>query len=304
MFDWRQLRRWNIQLDQLPPNSDVRFREYTFWEQNRRYIAGALAIFLTQSCLIAGLLMQRSRRRRAEGALRTNEQALQISQEDTRKLAGRIIAAQEVERGRIARELHDDISQKVALLAMDIHQIGLSDEPGVRARANIMSERTAEIATDLHNLSHELHPAKLQLLGLVQATQYLCRDLAARHQVGIEFGHERMPSTVPPETALCLYRIVQEALQNVVRHSGARTASVRLTGSPESLQLEVSDSGKGFEITKLGDGMGLLSMRERVNLLHGHLTMWSKHGAGTRLAVRVPLVRTDTTAGHATAQIA
>ena len=304
MFDWRQLRRWNIQLDQLPPNSDVRFRDYTFWEQNRRYIAGALAIILMQSCLIAGLLMQRSRRRRAEGALRTNEQALQISQEDTRKLAGRIIAAQEVERGRIARELHDDISQKVALLAMDIHQIGLSDEPGVRARANIMSERTAEIATDLHNLSHELHPAKLQLLGLVQATQYLCRDLAARHQVAIEFGHERMPSTVPPETALCLYRIVQEALQNVVRHSGARTASVRLTGSPESLQLEVSDSGKGFEITKLGDGMGLLSMRERVNLLQGHLTMWSKQGAGTRLAVRVPLERTDTTAGHATAQIA
>ena len=167
-----------------------------------------------------------------------------------------------------------------------------------------MSERTAEIATDLHNLSHELHPAKLQILGLVQATQYLCRDLAARHQVGIDFAHERMPSTVPPETALCLYRIVQEALQNVVRHSGARTASVRLTGSPESLQLEMSDSGKGFEITKLGDGMGLLSMRERVNFLQGHMTMWSKQGAGTRLAVRVPTARADATVGRATAQIA
>jgi signal transduction histidine kinase len=304
MFDWRQLRRWNIQLDQLPPNSDVRFREYTFWEQNRRYIAGASAVFLIQSCLIAGLLMQRSRRRRAEGALRTNEQALQVSQEDSRKLAGRIIAAQEVERGRIARELHDDISQKVALLAMDIHQIGLSDAPGVRARANVMSERTAEIATDLHNLSHELHPAKLQILGLVQATQYLCRDLAARHQVGIDYAHERMPSTVPPETALCLYRIVQEALQNVVRHSGARNATVRLTGSAESLELEVLDSGKGFEITRLGDGMGLLSMRERVNFLHGQMTMWSKPGVGTRLVVNVPVARADATAGRATAQIA
>ena len=248
MFDWRQLRRWNIQLDQLPPNSDVRFREYTFWEQNRRYVAGALAVFLLQSCLIAGLLMQRSWRRRAEGALRANEQALQVSQEDTRKLAGRIIAAQEVERARIARELHDDISQKVALLAMDIHQIGLSEAPGVRGRADIMSERTAEIATDLHNLSHELHPAKLQILGLVQATQFLCRDLAARHHLGIDFAHERMPSSVPPETALCLYRIVQEALQNVVRHSGATNAAVKLSGSPESLQLEISDSGKGFEI--------------------------------------------------------
>ena len=233
-----------------------------------------------QSGLIAGLLMQRSRRRRAEGALRANEQALQVSQEDTRRLAGRIIAAQEVERARIARELHDDISQKVALLAMDIHQIGLSDAPGVRGRANVMAERAAEIATDLHNLSHELHPAKLQILGLVQATQYLCRDLAARHQLGIDFVHDRMPSNVPPDPALCLFRIVQEALQNVVKHSGATNAVVRLTGSAESLQLEISIRAMASTCTKLGDGMGLLSMRERVNFLDGHMTIWSKHGAG------------------------
>ena len=304
MFDWRQLRRWGIRLDQLPVDSDVRFREYTFWEQNQRYVVGALTVFLIQGGLIAGLLLQRSRRRRAEGALRVNEHALQVSQDDTRRLAGRLIAAQEVERARIARELHDDISQKVALLAMDINQIALSDVPGVRGKVRIMAERAAELGTDLHNLSHELHPAKLQNLGLVQATEFLCRDFAGRHRLHIDFVHDRMQSDVPPEPALCLFRIVQEALQNVVKHSGARNAAVKLIGSPESLQLEISDSGGGFDTSKLGDGMGLLSMRERVNFLDGHMTIRSTPGTGTRIAVRVPVAHAKATAGKATVRIA
>ena len=123
MFDWRQLHKFGVALDKLPAESDIRFREYTFWEQNQRYVISALAVFLVQSGLIVGLLIQHGRRRRAEQALRTNEQELRASHDDARRLAGRIIAAQEVERARIARELHDDISQKVALLAMDIHQV-------------------------------------------------------------------------------------------------------------------------------------------------------------------------------------
>ncbi len=289
MFDWRQLRRWGIDVARLPAGSDVQFREYTFWEQNRAYVVGAATVFLIQSCLIAGLLLQRSRRRRAESALRANEQALQSSQEDTRRLAGRLIAAQEVERARIARELHDDISQKVALLAIDITQIGLSEAPGVRKKASIMAERAAEIGTDLHNISHELHPAKLQMLGLVKATQFLCRDLAGRHRLDIDFVHDHMPQSVPPESALCLFRIAQEALQNVVKHSGARNAAVELTGSADSLRLEISDSGGGFDTSKLGKGMGLLSMRERVNFLDGHITIRSTRGGGTSIAVRVPI---------------
>ena len=304
MFDWRQLRKWNIDLDRLPAGAEVRFREYTFWQQNRRYVAGAMGIFLIQSCLIAGLLLQRSRRRRAESALRVNEHALQVSQEDTRRLAGRLIAAQEVERARIARELHDDVSQKVALLAMDISQIALSDAPGVRGRADIMAERAAEIGTDLHNLSHELHPAKLQMLGLVQATQFLCRDLAQRHRLSIDFVHDSMPSSVPPDPALCLFRITQEALQNVVKHSGARSAVVRLTGSAQSLQLEIADSGGGFDTAKLGNGMGLLSMQERVHFLDGQMTIRSRPGTGTRIGVRVPIATTQAATNHTAARIA
>jgi signal transduction histidine kinase len=304
MFDWRQLRKWGIDVNQLPAGSNVQFREYTFWEQNRAYVAGTATIFLIQSCLIAGLLMQRSRRRRAESALRVNEHALQVSQEDTRRLAGRLIAAQEIERARIARELHDDLSQKVARLAMDIHQIGLSAAPGIRGRAEVMAERAAEIGTDLHNLSHELHPAKLQNLGLVQATQSLCRDLSQRHRLSIDFVHDSMPAHVPPDPALCLFRITQEALQNVVKHSGARNAVVRLTGTAQSLQLEIADSGGGFDTARLGDGMGLLSMRERVNFLDGHMTLRSRPGAGTRIAVRVPMGKRQAAANHAAARIA
>jgi signal transduction histidine kinase len=303
MFDWRQLRKWGIDVNQLPAGSNVQFREYTFWEQNRAYVVGAVTIFLIQSCLIAGLLMQRSRRRRAESALRVNEHALQVSQEDTRRLAGRLIAAQEIERARIARELHDDLSQKVALLAMDIHQIGRS-AAGIRGRAEVMAERAAEIGTDLHNLSHELHPAKLQNLGLVQATQFLCRDLAQRHRLSIDFVHDSMPPHVPPDPALCLFRITQEALQNVVKHSGARDAVVRLTGTSQSLQLEIADSGRGFDTARLGNGMGLLSMRERVNFLDGHMTIRSKAGTGTRIAVRVPIGNDQATANHTAARIA
>jgi signal transduction histidine kinase len=304
MFDWRQLRKWGIDVDRLPAGTDVRFRTYTFWEQNQEYVIGASVVFLLQSCLIAGLLIQRSRRRRAESALRVNEHALQVSQEDTRRLAGRLIAAQEVERARIARELPDDLSQKVALLAMDIHQIGLSAAPGIRGRADVMAERAAEIGTDLHNLSHELHPAKLQNLGLVQATQFLCRDLAKRHRLSIDFVHDSMPATVPPDPALCLFRITQEALQNVVKHSGARNAVVRLTGSAQSLQLEITDSGGGFDTARLGNGMGLLSMRERVDFLDGHMTIRSRPGTGTRIAVRVPAGNVQATADRDAARIA
>ena len=238
MFDWRQLQRWGIDL------------EYTFWEQNRTYVIVAAAVFLIQTVLIAGLLIQRARRRRAEGALRDNERALSLSHEDTRKLAGRLIAAQEVERARIARKLHDDISQKVALLAMDVNQVSLNAPVGVSGRVNTIAERASEIATDLHNLSHELHPAKLQILGLVPATQYFCRDFSARHKLTIDFVHDRVPANVPTEPALCLFRIVQEALQNIVKHSGARHATVTLTGTPGLLQLEIHDSGAALTSRK------------------------------------------------------
>ena len=254
-----------------------------------QYVIGVLAVLVAQSALIIGLLIQHARRRRAEQALRANERALRASHDDTRRLAGRLIAAQEVERARIARELHDDISQKVALLAMDIHQVSTSAGLAIAGRVAVMADRASEIATDLHNLSHELHPSKLQILGLVPATQFFCRDFAARHNLTIDFTHHGIPASVPGDTALCLFRIAQEALQNVAKHSGGTSATVRLNGTDGFLHLEVLDSGTGFDAQKLSTGMGLVSMRERVYFLGGDMDIWSMPGAGTQISVRVPV---------------
>ena len=122
MFDWRQLQRWGIGHDQLPPHSDVRFREVTFWDQYRWAAIVVLSVVVIQSALISGLLFQRVRRRRAEGALRDTESALRVSHRQVQSLAGRLITAQEAERSRIARELHDDLSQKLALLSIELEQ--------------------------------------------------------------------------------------------------------------------------------------------------------------------------------------
>lgn len=267
-------------------------------------VMGILVVILAQSCLIAGLLWQQSRRRDALPALDADERALRLSHEHARRIAGRVIAAQEVERARIARELHDDLSQKVAMLIIDIRQISQCGGAAMMGKLGLMAERAAELGTDLHNLSYELHPAKLRFLGLVKATQCLCRDVAVRHSLDIAFTHERMPAIVAPDRALCLYRIVQEALQNVVKHSGASRAVVRLTGAPDSLKLEISDSGGGFDTSKPRDGIGLLSMRERVNLLNGSVTVESAPGSGTRITVRVPANEAAAAGDHVEARIA
>jgi signal transduction histidine kinase len=278
----------------LPAGSDMRFPAPTTWQLYRWYIIVAVTIFGLQTLLIGGLLAQRNRRRRAEAAIWKSEAALRTSYEQIRQLAGRLIGAQEIERARMARELHDDLSQKVALLAMDIHQISFGATAETLQQLDAIADRTAEIATDIHNLSHQLHPAKLQILGLVVATQSFCRDFAARHDLKIEFSHDRMPASIAPDSALCLFRIIQEGLQNVVKHSGARIAVVKLTGMAGSLHLEISDSGHGFDPSKLTDGIGLLSMHERMNYLGGQMTIWSMPESGTRIEARVPIEQAET----------
>jgi len=207
-----------------------------------------------------------------------------------RDLAGRLIASQEDERHRIARELHDDVSQKIALLAIGIDQLAAT-LPAEQSRFRELSDRAGEIATDIHDLSHELHPSKLQTLGLVDSLQLLCRDVARQGTVDVVFKRDIVPQDVEPNVALCLYRIAQEALHNVVRHSSARHAEVRLSGDAEYLVLQVSDSGVGFD-AKRGrwEGLGLASMRERAAFLKGQLAVHTFPGGGTRLGVRVPIV--------------
>ena len=232
---------------------------------------------------------------RRRGVTRTPDCPLNASYKRIHDLAGRLIAGQETERHRIARELHDDLSQKLALLTIDIEQLArgaLMRITGVARRVRSISKRSAEIASDVHRLSHELHPTKLEALGLVAAVRTICRDVSHQHGIDVDFSHTRVPTAIPPQVALCFYRIVQEALHNVVKHSGAKQASVKLTGGDDALDLAIADPGLGFVPSTTGStGLGLVSMRERVNFLGGRIAIHSAPGRGTRIGVRAPLER-------------
>ena len=208
-------------------------------------------------------------------------------------LAGRVIAKQEAERQRIARELHDDLAQKIALVNMEIDQLAAKGLPEtVRARFHILSGWIREIALDLHNLSHDLHPSKLQALGLPRALNALCHDISRQGRVHVTFAHDDLPQPVDPHVSLCLYRITQEALHNVSRHSQARDAQVHLTSADDRhLALQIADSGVGFDARARHSGMGLVNMRERVEFLGGDLSIDAVPGSGTRISVRVPLAQ-------------
>ena len=205
----------------------------------------------------------------------------------------RLLEAQEAERARIARELHDDIGQRLALLSMALEQLQQSADSASELHRSIaaLSRQTVDIATDVQALSHELHSSKLQLLGVVPAIRDFCSEVSARHKVEVDFTHQDVPGTVRPDIALCLFRVLQEALQNAVRHSAAARFAVSLEGTPKVLTLTVRDGGCGFnpESVPRDRGLGLTSMRERLKLVAGELVIDSKPASGTTVVARVPL---------------
>ena len=209
-----------------------------------------------------------------------------------RALAGRIIVSQEQERQRIARELHDDLSQKIGLLNLEVDQIADEVAGDIhRTRLEQVSSQIGEIAGDLTNLSHRLHPSRLQTLGLIESVRLLCSEISQRRQVNIEFSSSELPNAVDPRVSLCLYRIAQEALHNVAKHSQARDASVELTREGNEVCLQIADTGVGFDPVALEHvGLGLVSMRERVGVLKGDLVINATPGGGTHIGVRVPLM--------------
>jgi signal transduction histidine kinase len=293
--DWRQLRRWGISEARVPAGTLVRFREPSLWDRYGTYIVAAAVVLLAQSILIAGLLIQKARRQQAEAQVRGKQVELLASYERIRHLGSRLLSAQEGERSRIARELHDDIGQQVALLAIDLELLGDAGQGTDDSPASEALNRARTIARSVHDLSHRLHPARLRLIGLVAAVRGLQQELS-RSDVAISFTHERVPSTLPPDLTLCLYRIVQEALQNALKYSRARKVSVHLTRSGEGLTLTVLDDGVGFDVKAAwGTGLGLVSMGERLEAFGGTLEIRSTPGAGTRLEARVPVPVVDET---------
>jgi signal transduction histidine kinase len=216
-----------------------------------------------------------------------------LAEESLATIGRRLIEAHEQERTWIGRELHDDINQRLALLAVELDQwcqhIPPNDE--FIAQTRRAQERISQIAKDVQGLSHRLHSSKLEYLGLAKAANSFCKELSEHTKVEIQFNHSGIPRTLSKEVSLCMFRVLQEALQNAVKYSGVRSFTADLHGTAESIDLTVSDLGAGFEEQDAftGHGLGLISMRERLQLVHGELSVKSKPGAGTTIRARVPL---------------
>jgi PAS domain S-box-containing protein len=405
--DWRTLQRWHISESALPPGAVIEYRQLTFWQRDRKYILIAIILIVSQALLIAGLLLQRARKRNAEAVLGESEERFRVmadttpslvwmcdsrgritylngrrieftgpdpdagygdnwvtyihpddvervletlyealktkqpfsqeyrlrrsdgvyrwmfdvasprvngdgssggfigsaidttdqklAQQALEKVSGQLIEAQEHERSRIARDLHDDICQRLALLSMEIQQANrASSGPPAATRTNLdkIREHCTEIANDVQSLSHQLHSAKLDFLGVVTAIRSFCSEFSNQHQVSIEFTDRDVPKHLPKDISLCLFRIVQEALHNAVKYSGSNQFRVALTATEEQVQLVVQDAGAGFDVkeAKKNRGLGLVSMQERAHLVHGSFSVESKPGKGTRIFAAVPFV--------------
>ncbi|HKF46080.1 MAG TPA: PAS domain S-box protein [Terracidiphilus sp.] len=204
-------------------------------------------------------------------------------------MSRKLIDAQEKERSRIARELHDDINQRLALLSLEVGQLQ-SNPAEIERRTQELRNRIGEISTDVQVLAHDLHPARLEFLGAVDGMESWSRDFAERHKLELEFTTD-VRSPIRPEIGVSLFRVLQEAMQNAVKHSGARQIQVQLREDSESLRLVVRDSGRGFdtEAASRGKGLGLTSMRERLRLVNGTISVDSKPKGGTVIEARVPI---------------
>ncbi len=272
-YDWRELEHWGIDESLLPAGSVVRFRPPSLWEQHRLTILAVVAVIAVQTVLIVLLLLQRLRRRRAEA--------------EVMRMSARLISAHEEERRRLAGELHDDFSQRLARLAIDASQLG-SHADSDAATARTMRDELIRISEDVHDLSYRLHPSIVDDLGLIAALRAECSRTARSSDIEVDVRVGDVPDQIAPDVALCLFRVAQESLRNVVRHAHARSVDVSLERIGDALRLVASDDGKGFVQERRG-GLGLSSMRERVRQLGGRLSVDSAPGQGTSVTASVPL---------------
>jgi PAS domain S-box-containing protein len=219
-----------------------------------------------------------------------------LAEETLASLGRRLIEAHEEERTWIARELHDDINQRLALLAVELERWSqhiFESTSDIRFHIEAARERLFNIAKDVQKLSHRLHSSKLEYLGLTTAAKSICREFSGQQGVYVEFNHSNIPAELPNEISLALYRVLQEALQNAVKHSHAQKIKVDLHGDKQQVELTVSDLGAGFDPSRAmtGRGLGLISMRERIHLVNGSFAIDSKPGCGTSIRARIPFAQ-------------
>ena len=278
VYDWRELHRWGIDTARLPMGSEIRFKPPTLWEEHRLTIVATVTVIVLQSVLIAALLWQRLLRRRAEG--------------EARSLGGRLITAHEDERRRLARELHDDFTQRLAALAIQTARLeGSPGDAAGRQAARAVHDHLVELSEDVHALSYRLHPTVIEDIGLAEALRAECDRVARNESIRIDFDAGTVPAKLPTDAAVGLFRVAQEALRNVVRHAKAGGVRVALHGGDGHLVLAVRDDGAGFDPASREHGahLGLASMRERMRLLGGTLDIESAPGRGTTITAWLPV---------------
>jgi signal transduction histidine kinase len=282
MFDWRQLQRWGLSESALPVGSMVLYREPSLWERAKWILVTCVLVMLALGSLAAYLLYER-------------KQLIQARSEQTR-LSGMLINAQEDQRKRLAAELHDDFSQRLALLSLGLEtatELVPNSPEEANQQLHELINSASELGADLHTLSHHLHSSTLESLGLVPGVGAFCREFMAQQGIHVTFSHESVSRSVPPDTALCLFRVVQEGLRNVKKHSGASEAKVALKQRNGHLHLSVSDNGAGFDLQDLAgrQGVGMFSMEERARLIGARFRIRSQQAKGTRIDIWAPVAR-------------
>jgi signal transduction histidine kinase len=280
MFDWHELQTWHIPESKLPAGSVIMFAQPSLWERTKWTWTTVLAIILGLSILAAYLQYSRKQ--------------LKVARDRQMQLSGMLIKAEEQERSRVASELHDDFSQRVAILALGLENAqeatpAALDE--VRRQLRELLNSTMQLGDDLHTLSHRLHSSTIESLGLVPALAALCKEFTAQQGILVGFTSDEVPRSLDPDAALAVFRIVQEALRNVKKYSAAKDAEVELQMSGDRLEVSVCDQGLGFDLAKLSrtEGLGIRSMEQRARLLGGKFEIHSESGKGTTVTASVPV---------------
>ena len=278
-FDAKVLQRYGIPENRLPKGSEIVNRQTTLWESYGKYLLTVLAALILQSAIILSLLVNRSKRL--------------IAEKESRSLAGRILTAVEDERRYLARELHDDVSQRLAAVAIETGAMegNCEDPKQIKASVAKLKKSLVGICDDLHRMSHRMHPSVLDDFGLRDALKSECQELSRRSSVQIDFQSVSDLQSIPKEIELCLYRVAQEALWNAVKYSKSERILVRLNADPEFVYLDVHDYGVGFDPESLNSssGLGLASMKERVRLSNGSIKIETAPNKGVAIHVIIPL---------------
>jgi signal transduction histidine kinase len=282
MFDWKALRRWHIPENRLPPGSLVVFRAPSLWERTKW-------IWITSLVIIAGLIA-------IAGYLQYSRKELTMAKDRQMQLSGMLINAEEDERRRVASELHDDFSQRVAIIALGLEnakEATPASFESLHKQLRALVNSTIQLGDDLHTLSHRLHSSTIESLGLVPAVAALCKEFTVMQNIRVDFTSVEIPRSVCPDAALCIFRVVQESLRNLKKYSGAEEAKVDLQMAGDRLLVSIRDQGRGFDLSNLrhSEGIGIRSMEERARQLRGKFEIHSEPGNGTTVEAWVPFKR-------------